>query len=50
MRDSRAYGNGPRSAVSANDVNALEPVVLQARFDAGDLLALEVACSWRLAG
>lgn len=38
VRDSRVYGNGPRSAVSANDVNALEPVVLQARFDAGDLL------------
>lgn len=38
LRDSRVYATAPDSAVSANDVNSLEPVVLQARVDAGDLL------------
>lgn len=38
LRDSRIYANGPDSAVGSNDVNTLEPVVLQARLDAGSLL------------
>lgn len=37
LRDSRVLFQRDRSAVSANDVNALEPVVLQARLDLGDV-------------
>jgi hypothetical protein len=38
LRDARVYGTGPQSAVSANDVNVLDLVVLQARADLGEAL------------
>ncbi len=38
LRDSRVFGTRPDSAVSSNDVNAFEPVVLQARLELGDAL------------
>jgi hypothetical protein len=54
LRDSRVHGSGPQSAASANDVNALEPVVLQARLEAGALLgagtSLELTAGRMMAG
>lgn len=38
LRDARVHATGPDSAVSANDVNVLDLVVAQARFELGEAL------------